>query len=116
MAVDGKVPDQLLAYQEARAAGGAGLIVVQVAGIHATAPYSSHVLMADDDSAIPGLARLAEAVHGRGAAVFQPLFHDGRELMESQDGTHPVAYAPSAVPNERFHVMPRESPPHSSAR
>ena len=28
----------------------------------------------------------------------------GREIMESQDGSLPVAYAPSAVPNERFHV------------
>jgi 2,4-dienoyl-CoA reductase-like NADH-dependent reductase (Old Yellow Enzyme family)/thioredoxin reductase len=110
MAVDGKVSDQLLAYQEARAAGGAGLIVVQVAGIHPTARYSSHVLMADDDSCIPGLATLAKAVHDRGAVIFQQLFHDGRELMESDDGTHPVAYAPSPVPNERFHVMPRPMP------
>lgn len=110
MAVDGKVSDQLLAYQEARAAGGVGLIVVQVAGIHPTARYSSHVLMADDDSCIPGLAALAEVVHGHGALIFQQLFHDGRELMESEDGTHPVAYAPSPVPNERFHVMPRAMP------
>jgi 2,4-dienoyl-CoA reductase-like NADH-dependent reductase (Old Yellow Enzyme family) len=110
MAVDGKVSDQLLAYQEARAAGGVGLIVVQVAGIHPTARYSSHVLMADVDSCVPGLAALARAVHGHGAVIFQQLFHDGRELMESDDGTHPVAYAPSPVPNERFGVMPRAMP------
>ena len=110
MAVDGKVSDQLIAYQEARAAGGAGLIVVQVAGIHTSARYSSHVLMADDDTCIPGLARLADVVHAHGTAIFQQLFHDGRELMESADGTLPVAYAPSAVPNERFGVMPREMP------
>ncbi len=102
MAVDGKVSDQLIAYQQARAAGGVGLIVVQVAGIHASARYSSHVLMADDDSAVPGLARLADAVHAHGTPIFQQLFHDGRELMESPDGTLPVAYAPSPVPNERF--------------
>ncbi len=35
------------------------------------------------------------------------MFHPGREIMESQDGALPVAYAPSAVPNERFRVMPR---------
>ncbi|HEX9033635.1 MAG TPA: FAD-dependent oxidoreductase [Streptosporangiaceae bacterium] len=110
MAVDGKVSDQLLAYQEARAAGGAGLIVVQVAGIHSSARYSGSVLMADDDSCVPGLARLAAVVHAHGAAIFQQLFHDGRELMESGDGTAPVAYAPSPVPNERFHVMPRQMP------
>ena len=107
MADDGKVTDQLVAYQEARARGGVGLIVVQVAGVHPSARYTSHVLMADDDSCIPGFARLAEALHAHGCPAFVQLFHDGRELMESEDGTLPVALAPSAVPNERFHVMPR---------
>ena len=110
MAVDGAPGDQYLAYQEARARGGVGLIVVQVAGVHASARYTSHVLMADDDSCIPAFTRLAETVHEHGALIFQQLFHDGRELMESEDGTLPVALAPSAVPNERFHVMPRAMP------
>ncbi len=110
MAADGFVTDQLIAYQEARAAGGVGLIVVQVAGVHESARYTSHSLMATEDACIPGYRRLAEAVHAHGCAVFGQLFHDGRELMESQDGTLPVALAPSAVPNERFHVMPRAMP------
>ena len=110
MATDGRVSDQLIAYQEARARGGVGLIVVQVAGVHASARYTSSVLMADDDSCIPGLTLLADVVHSHGATIFQQLFHDGRELMESDDGTLPVAFAPSAVPNERFHVMPRAMP------
>jgi 2,4-dienoyl-CoA reductase-like NADH-dependent reductase (Old Yellow Enzyme family) len=110
MAVDGVPSDQMIAYQEARAAGGVGLIVVQVAGVHPSARYTSHVLMADDDSCVPAFARLADAVHAHGATIVQQLFHDGRELMESEDGTLPVALAPSAVPNERFHVMPRAMP------
>lgn len=110
MADDGKVTDRLIAYHEARARGGVGLIVVQVAAVHPSARYTSHTLMADDDSCIPGLARLAEAIHAHGVPVFQQLFHDGRESMESDDGTLPVALAPSAVPNERFHVMPRAMP------
>ncbi len=110
MAVDGVPSDQMVAYQEARAAGGVGLVVVQVAGVHPSARYTSHVLMADDDSCIPAFRRLADAVHAHGATIVQQLFHDGRELMESEDGTLPVALAPSAVPNERFHVMPRAMP------
>jgi NADH:flavin oxidoreductases, Old Yellow Enzyme family len=110
MATDGRVSDQLIAYQEARARGGVGLIVVQVAGVHGSARYTSSVLMADDDSCIPGLTSLADVVHSHGATIFQQLFHDGRELMESDDGTLPAALAPSAVPNERFHVMPRAMP------
>ena len=50
MAVDGYVTDQLIAYQAARAAGGVGLIVVQVAGVHESARYTSHVLMATEDA------------------------------------------------------------------
>lgn len=99
--------DALVAYHRARAAGGAGLIVMQVAGVHETARYTSHLLMATSDDCIPGYARVAQAVHEHGCALFSQLFHPGREIMESQDGTLPVAYAPSAVPNERFHVIPR---------
>ncbi|MFL5258333.1 MAG: FAD-dependent oxidoreductase, partial [Hyphomicrobiales bacterium] len=107
MAHEGRITDRLIAYHEARAKGGAGLIIAQVAGIHETARYTSHVLMASDDSCIEGYRRLASAVHPFGCKLFGQLFHPGREIMEGQDGTAPVAYAPSAVPNERFHVMPR---------
>lgn len=106
MAHDGHVTDRLIAYQEARARGGAGLIVVQVSGVHETARYTSHILMATSDDAIPGYRALAEAVHRHGAKICGQLFHPGREIMETQDGTAAVAYAPSAVPNSRFHVMP----------
>jgi 2,4-dienoyl-CoA reductase-like NADH-dependent reductase (Old Yellow Enzyme family) len=106
MAHKGEVSDQLVAYQEARAKGGAGLIVVQVAGVHHTAQYTSHVLMADTDACIPGYRKLADALHRHGATVFGQLFHPGREVMEGKDGTIPPAYAPSAVPNSRFRIMP----------
>ena len=110
MAVDGLVTDRLVAYQEARARGGAGLIVIQVAGVHPTARYTSSELTADTDDAIPGFTRLAEVIHRHGATVFGQLFHGGREIMDTADGTLAVAWAPSAVPTERFHVMPRAMP------
>jgi 2,4-dienoyl-CoA reductase-like NADH-dependent reductase (Old Yellow Enzyme family) len=111
MAEEGRVTDQLVAYQEARAAGGVGLIIMQAAGVHDSARYTYHVLMADDDSCIPGYRRVAEAVHAHDCRLFGQLFHPGREVMESQDGSSPVALAPSAVPSERFHVFPRELTP-----
>jgi 2,4-dienoyl-CoA reductase-like NADH-dependent reductase (Old Yellow Enzyme family) len=102
------VPNEALnAYHRARAEGGVGLIIMQVAGVHETARYTSHLLMAINDDCIPGYRRIAETVHAQGCALFGQLFHPGREIMESQDGSAPVAYAPSAVPNERFHVTPR---------
>ena len=105
--VDDRVNDALVAYHRARAAGGVGLIVSQVTGVHETARYTSHVLMGVDDGCIPGFAKLAEAVQAEGAKLVVQLFHPGREIMETSDGTLPVAYAPSAVPSERFHTIPR---------
>ena len=106
MAHDGHITEQLIGYQEARARGGAGLIILQVAGGHETARFTSHALMLTDDSAIPGYARVAERVHRHGARILGQLFHPGRDIMETADGVAAVAYAPSAVPNSRFHVMP----------
>jgi 2,4-dienoyl-CoA reductase-like NADH-dependent reductase (Old Yellow Enzyme family) len=100
------VGDELVAYHKARAEGGAGLIIVQVAGVHETARYTGHSLMATTDDCIPGYRRLAETLHEYDCKVFGQVFHPGREIMEGTDGSIPAAYAPSAVPNERFHVMP----------
>ncbi|MBB2200079.1 oxidoreductase [Gluconacetobacter tumulisoli] len=111
MPTDGRVNDTLVAYHEARARGGVGLIVVQVAGVHETARYTSHMLMATDDGCIDGYRRLAETCHAHGCAVFGQLFHPGREIMESADGLLAVAYAPSVVPSDRFRVMPRALDP-----
>jgi 2,4-dienoyl-CoA reductase-like NADH-dependent reductase (Old Yellow Enzyme family) len=104
---DGSVNEALVAYHAARAKGGVGLIVTQVAGVHETARYTSHILMATDDSCIEGYRRLAEVCHAHGCAIFSQLFHPGREIMEGSDGLLTVAYAPSVSPNERFRVMPR---------
>jgi len=104
---DGTVNDALIAYHEARAKGGAGLIVVQVAGVHDSARYTTHILMATGDECIPGYRELAETVHRHGTKIFGQVFHPGREILESLDGTTPVAYAPSYSPSDRFHCMPR---------
>jgi 2,4-dienoyl-CoA reductase-like NADH-dependent reductase (Old Yellow Enzyme family) len=109
--VDGTVNEALVAYQEARARGGVGLIVLQVSGVHETARYTNHVLMATSDSSIPGYRRMAEAVHRFDTVLFAQLFHPGREIAEADGGLLSVAYAPSSVPNERFHVMPRALKP-----
>ena len=62
--------------------------------------------MATTDECIPGYRQLAEMLHGYDCKVFGQLFHPGREIMEGIDGSITAAYEPSAVPNERFHVMP----------
>ena len=110
IATDGRVNDALVAYHQARTAGGAGLIVAQVSGVHESARYTTHILMATEDDCIPGYRRLAQTCQAHDCRLFVQLFHPGREIMESRDGCLPVAYAPSVAPSERFHVTPRAMP------
>lgn len=111
MPTDNRVNAQLIAYHRARAEGGVGLIVLQVAGVHDSARYTSHVLMATDDACIDGYRELADICHAQDTVVLSQIFHPGREIMESADGLLAVAYSASAMPNERFRVMPRALDP-----
>lgn len=105
LARDRKPTDELVAYHEARARGGAGLVIVESASVHWTG--NPILIKLYDDDCIPGYARIAGAVHGHGCKMFIQMGHQGRENIGSEDGALPVAYAPSVAPNERFHVMPR---------
>jgi 2,4-dienoyl-CoA reductase-like NADH-dependent reductase (Old Yellow Enzyme family) len=110
MLEDGYPTDQMVAYHRARAKGGAGLIILEAARVHVSGVSSRPAIRAYLDDCIPGYRRIAEACHPFGCRVFGQLTHPGREMAEAIDGTFAVAHAPSAIPNERFHVMPREMP------
>src|SRR6516225_7956571 len=99
--------EALIAYQRARARGGAGLIIVQVVAVHETARYTSEVLMGTSDDHIPGFRPLFRAIRAEGAAAFVQLFHPGRELLGRREGVAQAAYAPSSAPTERFRIAPR---------
>lgn len=106
----GEIGDRLVAYHEARARGGAGLIMTEVALVHPGAVYVANPIRVDKDDCIPGYQRLADVVHGYDCGLIAQLFHPGREIISTEDGTAPVSYSASSVPNERFHVMPRAMP------
>lgn len=106
----GRIGDRMIAYHEARARGGAGLIVTEVALVHPSAVFVADPIRVDSDACIPGYRDLAEVVHGHGCGLIAQLFHPGREMLASEDGTAPVSYSASSSPNERFHVMPRPMP------
>ena len=108
MMIDGGVPnDDFVAYHEARAAGGAGLIITEAARIHSSTSTSDLAIDGLSDNCIAGYAKTADVVHGHGCAVFGQLSHGGRSAYGTNDGTRAVAYAPSATPDERFHNQPR---------
>ncbi|HZT18541.1 MAG TPA: FAD-dependent oxidoreductase [Dongiaceae bacterium] len=110
LAERGLVGDDLIAYHEARARGGAGLIVVEAARFHESTLSDSPELVVSKEDCIPGYLRLAAAVHRHGARIFGQLSHSGRCTRRNRAGMRGVAYAPSAVPDNRFHTMPREMP------
>jgi len=106
---EGGLPsDALIAYQRARAKGGAGLIVIQVVGVHETSRYTEALLMGTSDDCIKPFTRLVDAIHQEGTKVFVQLFHPGRELLGRPNGVVQPAFAPSQTPSERFKVIPRE--------
>ncbi|MCX7568221.1 FAD-dependent oxidoreductase [Sulfitobacter sp. F26169L] len=106
----GQIGEAMIAYHEARAKGGAGLIVIEVALAHPSGVFVAHPIRVDSDDCIPGYRKLADALHKYDCGAVAQLFHPGREILASEDGTAPVSYSASATPNERFHVMPRAMP------
>ena len=110
LAAGGLPSDDMVAYHEARARGGAGLIIIEAARFHETALSESPELIVRSDDCIPGYRRLATAVHRHGAKIFGQLSHSGRLSKRMSGGLRGVAYAPSPVPDNRFHTMPRAMP------
>ncbi len=102
-----KPTDAMVAYHGAKARGGAALTIIEAARVHPSGNSGRPAIRAYQKQCISGYAKLADACHPYGCKVFAQLSHPGREMTMAADGSHAVAYAPSSVPNERFHVMPR---------
>ena len=77
MGRDMKPDDQLIAYYAERAKGGVGLLMIGSQQVHPTSPGITNLLCNYDDAIIPGLKRLAQAIHAHGAACFGYLSHMG---------------------------------------
>ena len=106
----GRVTDDLVAYHEARAKGGTGLIILEGMTLHPSYGYKEAFLYAGDDQVIPGLHRVATSCHTYDTKVFGQLFHAGRAVRLSNDGSKPLAYSASDVPDERYRVIPVPMP------
>jgi 2,4-dienoyl-CoA reductase (NADPH2) len=94
-----------LAYWEARAAGGAGLVIVGGTGVHPSGLLRDRRRTeAWNPAALEQMARRAEAVHRHGAAIFCQLGHLGRESVGGASVHAPVA--PSAIRSPRDFAAP----------
>ncbi|MEJ2178270.1 MAG: FAD-dependent oxidoreductase, partial [Gammaproteobacteria bacterium] len=106
----GVVTDDLVAYHETRAKGGTGLIILEGMTLHSSYGFKEAFLYAGDDEIIPGLKRLGEVCRQYDTKVFGQLFHAGRAVRLSHDGSRPVTYSASDVPDERYRVVPVPMP------
>jgi len=93
---EGYVSQRLIDYHQARARGGAGLIIVEI-----TAPYArgrAYVtqLLISDDKCLPSLKKLVDIVHESGAKIAVQLHHAGIQINAEQTGNQPAG--PSPVP------------------
>ena len=108
--VAGHAPtEDFVAYHEARARGGVGLIVLEATAVHPSGLLTAHTLGGYRDEIAAEYERLANAVHPHGTKLAVQLFHGGREQIAS--APRAPAVAPSAVPTQRFHVEPRSLRP-----
>src|SRR5207253_4785554 len=75
--------DDFVAYHEARARGGAGLIVLEATAVHETGLLTAHTLAGYHESIVEGYRRVGAAVQPYGTRLFVQLFHGGREVIAS---------------------------------
>ena len=101
---DGAVLDRHIAHYAARAQAGVGLIVVEHAYVARGGRAGETQLGIHEDSLIPGLRRLADAIRSGGAASAIQITHAGGRTTAAVTG-EPVA--PSAVADPMSGETPR---------
>ena len=99
---NGGVTEQQIKLFTDLADGGVGLIVTGIAYVHPSGQISPFQNSIAHDASIPGLKRLTQAVHDRGAKIAVQLFHAGRESARFLEPKKVLAIGPSIIPNDPF--------------
>jgi 2,4-dienoyl-CoA reductase-like NADH-dependent reductase (Old Yellow Enzyme family) len=104
-APDGSVTPQVVEYYRARAAGGAGLVIVEITFTDRLGSRAFHAQIgAHDDTMIPGLGELAAAIREGGALAGLQLGHCGPQRVVAE----PPVVAPSPIPWATGKRVPHE--------
>ncbi len=107
---DGHCGERIQAYYEARARGGAGLLIMGVCSVAFPAgtaePFQVGV---SSDEFLPGLSRLAERVHQHGAKIAMQLQHAGKtSVRDMAEGRQ--LWVPSVPPVLQSDMMAALTP------
>jgi 2,4-dienoyl-CoA reductase-like NADH-dependent reductase (Old Yellow Enzyme family)/thioredoxin reductase len=106
--LDGTPSEEMIAYYEARAIGGVGLIIPEITRINDVHGAGLlRQLSVTKDKHIEPLSKLAEAIHKHGTKIFIQLHHPGRETVSALLGGQPVV-GPSAIPCKMLNQQTRE--------
>ena len=100
-ATDGHCTERLIAYYEARARGGAGLLVLETsAALWPSGASMPNTIAFSDDRFIPGLSELTGRIHQYGAKIVAQLNHSGTKAQEDMAAGRPIP-VPSPVKRSR---------------
>ncbi len=94
--------ERLIAYHEARAAGGVGMSTLEATGVHANAP-SVTPLYSDD--VIPLYRELTDRIRPYGMRLLQQIYHPGSATRPTKAATQ---LSSSAIPNPMVGGIPLE--------
>lgn len=108
--VNGEVTDRLAAYYAERAKGGAGLIFPEATAVDDSGLSYFRGLSIAHDRYVPGLKKLARAIHEHGSRAGIQLGHGGRYAQPefSRSARRLVSYLPGISPEEDARVMDKE--------
>lgn len=96
---------ELLAYQEARARGGVGLIIMEAAAVEPEGLNSETMMAGYLPETLDGYREMRKIADRHGTKVFVQLFHAGREAHGS--GPRSAVVSSGSVPSLRYHSEPR---------
>ena len=92
---EGRVTERHIRHYTARAEGGAGLIILEHTYVAVEGKLARNQTGLDDDSLVPDLKRLVDAIHEAGTKVIIQLTHAGARTTRETIGRQPLG--PSAV-------------------
>ena len=96
---EGYVTERIKNYYEARARGGAALIIVEGAYVHPRGQGLVNLLNISDDKCISGMSELVQVIHRHRTKAALQIYHCGRKSTSQLIGMLPVAPSPIACPD-----------------
>src|SRR3546814_891292 len=97
---NGLMNDRLVAYHEARAAGGVGLSIIEICAVHESSPGTLRIY---EPGIEKGYRNLVAAARPHGMKLFQQLWHAGHASPRA-DGGQP--WSASDMVNPRVNIVP----------